>query len=260
MKRSVQRSPPARSTNGKFRGRRPDQTVAGADLAQKIERGAIAGQQKMIAVVDHHADRGVVIGAAAAAGKSGRFVHDHGFAARAEFERGGETGKTGADNVDGACHQTRLRNTMKRNFARGKWTFARGGANPRAISAVENEPIGLAHDARRPHHAARVLRHDRARLVELRRAPARRSRAQGFAIAGCASTVAGSVAVDARRQQVLARQIKPAHRGVLVEVAQDIGELQRAAEMMGERRARLLRSMPNTRTDSRPTAQATRSQ
>ena len=48
-------------------------------------------------------------------------------------------------------------------------------------------------------------------------------------------------------------------RRILVEIAQDVGELQRAAEMMRERKARS-RSMPNTRTDSRPTAQATRSQ
>ena len=47
--------------------------------------------------------------------------------------------------------------------------------------------------------------------------------------------------------------------GILVDVAQDVGELQRAAEMMREQDAVLL-GMPNTRTDSRPTALATRSQ
>ena len=59
--------------------------------------------------------------------------------------------------------------------------------------------------------------------------------------------------------QRLARQIEPADAGVLVDVAQDVGELQRAAEMMRQRDAVLL-AMPNTRTDSRPTALATRSQ
>ena len=43
---------------------------------------------------------------------------------------------------------------------------------------------------------------------------------------------------DAGIAQRFARQIKPPEPGILVEVAQDIGELQRAAEMMGEREAR----------------------
>ena len=46
-------------------------------------------------------------------------------------------------------------------------------------------------------------------------------------------------AFDAGGLQRVPRQIKPAHRGVLVEVAQNIGELQRAAEMMRERKARI---------------------
>ena len=40
--------------------------------------------------------------------------------------------------------------------------------------------------------------------------------------------------------QRLARQVEPAHRGILVEIAQDVGELQRAAEMIGERQTGLL--------------------
>ena len=56
----------------------------------------------------------------------------------------------------------------------------------------------------------------------------------------------------------LARKIKPADRRVLVEVAQDIGELQRAAEMMGKASPAFCPS--RTSTDSRPTALATRSQ
>ena len=62
------------------------------------------------------------------------------------------------------------------------------------------------------------------------------------------------------RLQRLARQIEPPDGGVLVDVAQDIGELQGAAEMMRERARRRCRSSPKTRTDSRPTALATRSQ
>ena len=46
-----------------------------------------------------------------------------------------------------------------------------------------------------------------------------------------------SLAMPAALQR-LARQIEPPERRILVEVAQDVGELQRAAEMMGERDAR----------------------
>jgi hypothetical protein len=47
--------------------------------------------------------------------------------------------------------------------------------------------------------------------------------------------------LDAGIAQIFLRQIKPADACVLVDVAQDIGELQRAAEMMGQRKAGLLR-------------------
>ena len=56
--------------------------------------------------------------------------------------------------------------------------------------------------------------------------------------AGCASTVCGSSLSMPACAQRLARQIEPADAGVLVDVAQDVGELQRAAEMMRERRCR----------------------
>ena len=65
--------------------RRSDQMLDRADTAQIIERGVIAGQQKMIAIVDGHADRRVVIGAAAPADERGRLVHDHGLALRGEL-------------------------------------------------------------------------------------------------------------------------------------------------------------------------------
>ena len=48
------------------------------------------------------------------------------------------------------------------------------------------------------------------------------------------------VAGDAGEQQAFARQIEPAETRILVEVAQDVGELQRAAEMVRERDAVLL--------------------
>ena len=47
-----------------------------------------------------------------------------------------------------------------------------------------------------------------------------------------------------------ARQIEPADRRILVEVAQDVGELQRAAEMMRERDAFLRRHAENPHAEA----------
>ena len=58
-------------------------------------------------------------------------------------------------------------------------------------------------------------------------------------------------AQDAGLLQRLARQIEPPDRRILVDVAQDVGELQRAAEMMGEAMP-AFSSMPNTRTRQPP--------
>ena len=48
------------------------------------------------------------------------------------------------------------------------------------------------------------------------------------------------VAGDPGVQQRFARQIQPAEPGILVDVAQDVGQLQRAAEMMREHNAVVL--------------------
>ncbi len=56
----------------------------GSYAAQIVERGMVARQQKMIAVVDGHADGRVVIRAATAAGKSGGLMDDDLRAARRE--------------------------------------------------------------------------------------------------------------------------------------------------------------------------------
>ncbi len=66
----------------------------------------VAREQQVIAVVDHHAELRIVIGAAAPAGLPGRLVHDHALGLRREANRGGEAGQSGADDVDGARHQT----------------------------------------------------------------------------------------------------------------------------------------------------------
>ena len=119
---------------GEFRARRADQPRFGADAAQISERGVIAGQQQMVAVVDRHADRRIVIRTAAAAGEGGRLVHHDGAALRREPHRGGKAGEAGADDVSCSAHHTRLRKTMRMSFAFGSFTGARGGTKPRAIS------------------------------------------------------------------------------------------------------------------------------
>ncbi len=46
--------------------------------------------------------------------------------------------------------------------------------------------------------------------------------------------------LDARLVQCFARQIEPVDRRIFIEIAQDVGELQRAAEMMGQRETGIL--------------------
>ncbi len=57
---------------------------------------------------------------------------------------------------------------------------------------------------------------------------------------GCDSTLPMSSSGDAGIRQHLLGKIEPAHLGVLIEVAQDIGHLQGAAEMMREHPALLV--------------------
>jgi hypothetical protein len=58
----------------------------------------------MIAVVDRHADRRIVIGAAPPAGEGGGFMHDDAMVRRGEPYACGQAGKAGANNVNGAGH------------------------------------------------------------------------------------------------------------------------------------------------------------
>ena len=122
--------------------------------------------------------------------------------------------------------------------------------------------IDRLHQPGRDQMAARPLRDriacaSRVMLVRDRREPSRRRRR-------CADRRPPRAASVERqcppRSSASRRQIEPADRRILVDVAQDVGELQRAAEMMAPARCPAPPSMPNTRTDSRPTAEATRSQ
>src|SRR5689334_14145207 len=99
--------------------------------------------------------------------------------------------------------------------------------------AVEDTGISEPHDARRAHRAAWAGRHDRLRLPEMLAC------ALDYGVAGSAeigmrgdrSRIGG---VNAGARQGFARQIEPANARVLVDVAEDVGQLQRASEVMCE--------------------------
>ena len=86
---------------------RPGHLVLGPDGAQVVPHGAIARQHEMVAVVDHLAEGGVVIGAAASAGVPGGLVHHDATMPRVEREGGREPRQARADHMDGAGHQNR---------------------------------------------------------------------------------------------------------------------------------------------------------
>jgi hypothetical protein len=62
----------------------------------------------VIAVVDGHADRRVVIGAAAAAGESGGLMHQDTATLPGELYRRGQTGETRANDMNGAVHYSMI--------------------------------------------------------------------------------------------------------------------------------------------------------
>src|ERR1700733_2243196 len=109
----------------KFRVLRPDQPLLSADVAQINQGGAIAGEQKVVAIIDGHAERGVMVGAAAATGERSRLV-DHHLAApqRREADCGGKAAEAGADNMNCPGHRFR-RNCairfLKVSGAAGEW-------------------------------------------------------------------------------------------------------------------------------------------
>ena len=108
----------------------------------------------------------------------------------------------------------------------------RGEASP--FQTDENSAIDIRHDSRCAHACAGALRHDPGRLVEMLLCPrdgwraGLRQRRIGENLARLRNFA------DACRAKVLARQIEPADRRVLIEIAQNIGELQSAAKMMRE--------------------------
>src|SRR6185312_982054 len=96
---------------------------------------------------------------------------------------------------------------------------------------LEHLAIDLAHDFRRAHETARASGHYFVGLDERRACPVReegaghskpRMRNYGWRIGN----------LNTGLMQSLPRQIQPPNAGILVDVAQDVRELQRAAEMV----------------------------
>jgi len=93
----------------------------------------IGRQQQVIAVVDHHVERRVVIGPAAPPGLARRLVHDDGRSAIRQTDRGCEPGEPGPNDVDLVRHQMKAWRRMIHNSrARGRWIGRRGDDQPRA--------------------------------------------------------------------------------------------------------------------------------
>ncbi len=80
---------------------RSGQAIGGADALQIVLHSAVARQNKVIAVVDGHAELGVEIGAAAAAGLGGGLGQDHPLAAGGQDGGGRQPGQPGAHHMDG---------------------------------------------------------------------------------------------------------------------------------------------------------------
>ena len=85
----------------------------------------------------------------------------------------------------------------------------------------------------------RIAFHDLVGLLEMRFGPLDQPLAN-FRQRALGNHLLRIVAGDAGKQQAFARQIQPAEARVFIDVAQDIGQLQRAAEVMGEQDAVIL--------------------
>ena len=69
-------------------------------MRKNSNASAIARQQKVVAVVDDHAERRIEIGAAAPAGLARRLVDDDVPSPVGEAHRGGKPGEASPDDVD----------------------------------------------------------------------------------------------------------------------------------------------------------------
>ena len=152
----------------------------------------VARQQQMRAVVDMHAGRGIVIGAASAAGLTRGFVHGDRDSRLRQTHGSGKAGKSGADNMNVLCHQKiAYRKTAQQQMhAVDAHALARRRKSA-LLQPVEHRRIGLGHDARRLHAGTRLPVHDGAGLAEMLARPLDQRRA-GLPRFGCAKAVFGS--------------------------------------------------------------------
>ena len=88
------------------RGAGAAQTVRRPDPAEIVERGVVAGQQEMVAVVDDEAQSRVEEGPAASSRRLRRLVHDRFNAGLGEAHRRAQAGDARADDMDGPFPHT----------------------------------------------------------------------------------------------------------------------------------------------------------
>src|SRR4029077_4696907 len=126
-----------------------------------------------------------------------------------------------------------------------------GRANPLArrgetapFQAGENGPVDVRHDSWRAHARAGTPCHDAPRLAKMRFCPDD-DWGTGPAQRRIGHDLARLVPVNASLPQTLARQNEAGGRRILIEIAQDIGELERPAKMMREAAAFRLRHAKN---------------
>jgi hypothetical protein len=82
----------------------PFDGIEAADRLRIGQRGAVAGEEQVVAVIDRKIERGIVIGPAAPAGGLRGLVHYDPLARCHEPHRGSEPGQARADDVDRAGH------------------------------------------------------------------------------------------------------------------------------------------------------------
>src|SRR5262245_21659088 len=177
----------------KGRARRTAQPLAGSDRRDEVHGRAIAGEDQVIAVVDHHAERRVVIAPAAPSGMVSSLMQRDREAAVAEANGGGEAGKSGAYDVYGARHQAiAWRSSIQSSSALGMRTGARGEPKPRATSreriALYTAPMS---------RGARTARAGQRAMMSSALVKCARARStiawQAHSMRGSASTLIGSV-------------------------------------------------------------------
>src|SRR5919109_4847920 len=147
----------------------------------------------MVAVIDDHVERRVMVGPAAASGYAGPLVHDHTAPAPRQPHGGGKPGEPRADDVNRPRHQMKAYRMMIHNSrVRGRRIGRRGGDQPRAtrLSRISLYASLMIRGARTQRRGLRAMI-----MSACTKCPRTRSTmvAHTFPSIGLASTAAGSV-------------------------------------------------------------------